>query len=103
MKGSFNTNIWSHELEVFKNCFKEIETKIGKVFNKEFEFMEEPVKLNIITSKTGQIGMEVTVCPNPSENEYAMFTIELDQSYLPEIINSLEIALKRFPVQIRRF
>lgn len=97
MHGKCSANIWSAELEALKNLFIKLQTNVGEALNEEFEFMEEAVKFNISTSKTGQIDTEVTVCPNPAVIEYAKFILDLDQSYLPNIINTLEEALVKFP------
>ena len=101
MEGGFSANIWSTELNALKNLLQKIISQIGKSKSEEkFEFMEEAVKLNISLSATGQIETEVTVCSNTSENELAKFTLYLDQSYLPSIIESLEGVLIEFPIQV---
>ncbi len=99
VKGKFGASIWSSELYELIVLIEEIQKNTGEVFDKEFSFMEEAVKFKFSLSATGHIETDVTVCASHVDNITATFKLYLDQSYLPNILSSLEKVLIKFPPQ----
>lgn len=101
LEGKIGANIWSSELSAFKDLLKKIQSRTGDSLNEEFRFMEEAITFKISLTSIGGVEINVRVNTNHVENEYTQFAINLDQSYLPNIIESVEKVLEEFPIQVK--
>jgi len=80
---------WCEECE---NIYKNLEGKA------ELSCIEPELEVIVKSLTPGKYEMVVNITPDHLSQEH-MFTFELDQSYLPELISSCKNTLQEFPIK----
>ena len=64
----------------------------------EFSTMESQIELLLRGDGIGHVSVEGTVFDQAGVGNKLSFRLEIDQTYLPQIVRSLDDVLQRFPV-----
>ena len=96
-QGRYQANVRAEELLELKNELARLYDKLEYSF--EFQTMEDWIALRFAGAKMGQITVEGTACDCPGTGNTLAFSFEIDQSYLPGIIEDLQRITDKFPVQ----
>lgn len=89
---SLRTTDFAELLEGVKTLYVSLEHKAV------FETMEEQLSLVMQGDDKGHITVSGTLLDQPGIGNALRFQFEMDQSYLPSLINELEMVTVRFPV-----
>lgn len=60
--------------------------------------LEPELTVKVKVQRLGQVAVEVEITPEHL-SQFHRFTLDLDQSYLPDVITSCDAVLERFPVR----
>lgn len=80
---------------------KEELEKLYKKLNYSFEFkpMEPWIELNFIGNKMGKIDIQGKACDEIGTGNMIVFSLKIDQTYLPEIIDCLKGVNEKYPIK----
>jgi hypothetical protein len=96
-KGQIDADLRAEEFERFKNQLQNLHD--GSVGHAEFETVEGWITLHlVVTDGLGHIRCDGTVTDQPGIGNRLTFSLDLDQSYLPQLIADLDELTTNFPV-----
>ena len=95
-KGQIGNNLRAEEFLSFRDEIAKLNSTLsGKA---TFSTMEQWISINITGDGKGHVILKGQVRDQAGTGNTLNFTIELDQTFLPGILRSLDKALKAFPV-----
>ena len=103
--GAQGAEVWAQgpiiHLSEIANYLKQVES-MYKTFNGEAElgWMEPNLSARMKIGKRGQVSLVVEITPDHLTQQHK-FTFDINQSYLPSLIQDLKAILQRFPIEDR--
>jgi len=79
-------------IERLENLYSELKGEI------DFEFMEPELSLAISSDILGHLSLKIGITPDHL-NQMHEYNFEMDQSYIPKIIDDLKNILKEYPIK----
>lgn len=96
--GRYDAALRSEEVAAFLHQVEQLHATLSG--EARFETMEQQLLLVLRAGKHGQIGVEGVACDAPGTGNRLDFTLpELDQSYLPNLLQQLKAIERQHPVR----
>jgi hypothetical protein len=91
--GRFDALLWINQLYSLLHTLQALHERVSEIEPAFFQTLEGDIRMAFVPTRLGHLQVEVEVTPDPATGPYLRFTLDADQSFLPEWIASLDAVL----------